>query len=249
MDGKIMVMGGETDTGKSLQSLMFEGDKRIIDTENRVQNTVNYHTKEQFLPDEMRDKLISFNIDVRNVVKLHDKTDKTKGIMKYQPDYLASYYALRDEIETALEETDQYDVLIIDSISPIRKQYCLYKWHEENPNRVQPQPVEWGRINQLARDVLEPIIHMARCEDKTVIFTVQKTDEYVNDKLNGRIMDSKDWCSYNMDLILEMYQPTIRNGREKLDKFNVLCHKSLVGRWDSEVTYKPIEDTLIENGL
>lgn len=247
-NGSIAIFGGETDGGKSLQSLLHNGSKRVLDTENRIPKTLDFHRSAGYLSDEMMDRIYNQEVDVRECMVLFENTDKSKNQIKYQPDFYSSYLKLREEIELAIEESDQFDILVIDGISPIRKQYCLAKWYVDNPDRKQPNEYDWRPINEDARQLLEPLIHLARMEDKTIIFTAQATDEYRKDVLVGRSLDTKDWCGYNVDLIVELNRPII-NGKIDLNTWVATCTKSLVGGWEMMVTHRILEDVYLEVGL
>lgn len=240
MESRIIVLGGETDSGKTFQSLIY-GEKehriRVLDTENRVKQTIDFHG-------------IDKDIDVRNILKIFTKTDKSKNQIKYQPDFLSSYHNLRNEIEIAVDETDQFDILVIDGISPVRKQYCFAKWLNDNPGRVQPKEMEWKWINQDARQLIEPLIHMSRIENKTVIFTVQSKDKYLKDKLVGRELDIKDWCGYNVDYIIELSRPRDENNDVIHDKYTANCTKSIIGSWDEDLSgMRNLYDVFLELGI
>lgn len=247
-NGLIAIYGGETDGGKSLQSLMHNGSKRILDTENRINKTIEFHKSAGYLSSEMMDRIYNQPVDVRECLVLFDTTDKSKNQIKYQPNFYESYHKLRYEIETAIDESDKYDILIIDGISPIRKQYCLAKWYVDNPDRKQPTTYDWRPINEDARQLLEPLIHLARIEDKTIIFTTQADDEYRNDRLVGRNLDAKDWCGYNVDMIVELNRPIV-GGKIELNNWVATCTKSLIGGWEENVTHRILDDVYLEVGL
>ncbi len=240
MRSRIIVLGGETDSGKTLQSLIY-GEKedrlRVIDTENRVQQTIDFHN-------------INRDIDVVNVLKTYDKTDRNKNQIKYQPDFLASYYALRDEIERSVDNTDEFDILVIDGISPIRNQYCKAKWFKDNTGRKGILPTEWGDINEDQRQLLEPLIHMSRLENKTVIFTAQMADMYRKDVLVGRQLDMKDWGNYNVDYIIELHRPVDDSGNILMNKYSANCIKSIIGSWQEDISgMRNLYDVFLELGI
>lgn len=240
MRSRIIVLGGETDSGKTLQSLIY-GEKddriRVIDTENRVQQTIEFHR-------------IDRDIKVVNVLKTYTANDKKKNQIKYQPDFLASYHALRDEIEKCLDYTSNYDVLVIDGISPVRSQYCLAKWYSDNSGRKQPTSFEWAAINEDARQLLEPLIHMSRVEHKTIIFTAQMNDKYLKDKLVGRELDMRDWGKYNVDYIIELSRPVTEDGDIIDGQYTAKCTKSIIGSWQEDISgMRNLYDVFLELGI
>lgn len=240
MQSRIIVLGGETDSGKTLQSLIY-GEKddriRVIDTENRVQQTIDFHG-------------IDRDITVVNVLKTYGKTDRKKNQIKYQPDFLASYDKLRDEIEYTVDNSDEFDTLVIDGISPIRNQYCKAKWFRDNTGRKGIMPTEWGDINEDQRQLIEPLIHMSRIERKTVILTAQMTDMYRKDVMVGRQLDVKDWGNYNVDYIIELSRPLDDSGNIIPYKYSAKCIKSIVGSWYEDLSDKRnLYDVFLELGI
>lgn len=230
MESRIIVLGGETDTGKTLQSLLYgeDSDKTVVlDTENRVNQTISFHNLQR-------------DIEVIDCMVCFDKT--TKDHFKYQPDYYSSYLKIKEEIKRLLDDTDSFDILVIDGISPLRNQYCLAKWLVEinkgkTDKRVQPQPLEWKSINEDARQLIEPLIHMSRAKQKTVIFTVQMKDKYRKKEIIGRELDEKDWAKYNVDYIIELKRPE-EDGNIIPDEYIAKCTKSIIGAWDEDLSGK-----------
>jgi hypothetical protein len=235
-----MVLGGETDTGKTLQSLKFGEDSdriRVLDTEDRVQRTIEFFNIER-------------DIDVVKVLQTFKKTDHKAGHIKYQPDYLASYDELRKQIIDSIDNSVDYDILIIDGVSPIRTQYCRANWFRDNTGRINPTQFEWGDINEYQRKLLEPLIHLSRNENKTVIFTAQMADAYKNGNMIGRQLDMRDWGSYNVDYIIELYRPFDDDNRVVDGEYYAKCSKSILGAWTEDMSNnRLLYDVFLEYGI
>jgi len=239
-NSRIIVLGGETDSGKTYQSLIYgetDDRMRVLDTENRIQQTIDFHG-------------IDRDIEVVPILQTYSKTDRSKDQIRFQPDYLSSYDTLRNEIEKAVDNCNDYDILVIDGVSPIRNQYCKAKWFRDNTGRKGIMPTEWGDINEDQRQLLESLIHMSRLENKTVIFTAQMTDMYRKDVLVGRQLDMRDWGNYNVDYIIELYRPTDDNNRPIHNKYMANCTKSIIGAWEEDISNgRNLYDVFLELGI
>jgi len=227
----IIILSGEPGSGKTDRSMLFEEPIKILDMENR----------------DERSRIRNHSDQVIEVIPMLIKNNHIK-------DYYQSYLVLKKTVDTILKSDPEFRTLVVDGISDVRGKYAKAKWFHDHPKRKNPMPEEWTEINDTTKQILEPLIDIARDENFNLIFTAQFCDEYGKvEKLNdngkviitseklGREPNVEDWQSYNMDthIILEYRKPY----------YKAVCIKSIVGCFEENITGKSLYDILIEKGV
>lgn len=227
----ILILSGEPGSGKTDRSMLFEEPIKILDMENRDQRSFDRNHSDRII----------------DVFPILVKINHVK-------DYYQSYLNLRKTIDTILKSKPDFRTLVLDGISDVRGKYAKAKWFNDHPKRKNPQPEEWTEINETTRQLLDPLIDMARDFDFHLIFTAQFCDEYgkvekqndngkivIGSEKLGREPNVEDWQAYNVDthIILEYRKP----------KYFMNCIKSIAGCWEEDITGKNLYDILIKKGV
>lgn len=243
---RIMVAAGDPGTGKSRLGMDVEEPIEFWDIENK-----NKDMQRIYYPN----KIIH-----RKDILAYDNT--------FHEDWYGTYLNLKKEIDNVVklgqEVRDKkrkdigFEWLVIDGISPIRNKCMLAKWFHDNPKRKQPNEFEWGDINDDVRNLLFPLVNMTVAGIiPNLLFTAEFQDSYENlevydDRQNkivkksvksGREPAYKDYLGYKLYTLLELYADVTKK------KYKVVCTKSIVGIWDSDVTDKSVYDVILEKGL
>lgn len=245
----IIILSGLPGDGKTWQALNgFDEVVKVLDLENRVE--------------EKRARLYSHRmIEVIECKEIYLKADKSKGIKKYDTDYLSSYYTLIKEVGNLINDPDKLGTIVIDGITDIRTKYAKSHWFELHPKRINPRAEEWGDINaDVAKNVIEPLINMCRHENINLVMTAQMKNHYIagfqesgGKMLKVSIKDGKeeafeDWQAYDVDTIINLRHPVKKN-KPVLSQYMAHCSKSPVGAWEEDITGICLYDLLLELGL
>ncbi len=227
----IIILSGEPGSGKTDRSMLFEEPVKILDMENRDQRSFDRNHSDRI-------------IDICPILMK----------VNHISDYYKSYLNLKKVIDMIVISKPEFRTLVLDGISDIRSKYAKAKWLNDHPKRKNPLPEEWAEINETTRQLLDPLIGMARDLGFHLVFTAQFCDEYgkvekqndygksiiTSEKL-GREPNVEDWQAYNVDshIILEYRKP----------KYFSNCIKSIAGCWEEDITGKNLYDILVEKGV
>lgn len=231
----IGIIYSEPGCGKTYQSLTFLETILVFDMENRVQKKID-----KFYPD----KIIA-NVEL----KLYDKN--------YNEDQIASFDAFNEEIKklVKLPKTQIPETVVIDGIGDLRD-YAHDKWCKVEKRKKAVNPGDWEGVNDLVRNALFPPINWARVHNTTLIMTAQMKDNYVvigkgddrTSSKDGRIPSFKEFCAYNVDFIVELWQPKLK-GKIRTGVYMATCIKSEIGSWEEDISGKQLYDIFIEKGM
>ncbi len=228
----IIIISGEPSTGKTWNAMQWIESITYLDLEKRGTLTIK-----QFL-----DKLI-------------DLKDLKQFTNTYRDDYYASYLAFKHEVElflkTPKEELPQ--TLVVDGISDVRNYLALAKWQHDT-GKTKPGEFTWGIINDIAKDLVSPLINMATVHGFDLVLTAQFTNDYapitvIDDRGRstrknakcGRIPATKDWQDYGVNVLVRLSTRKRRYYAEIV--------KSPVGMDEFEITGKSLYEELLERDL
>lgn len=241
----IIILSSEPGNGKTYQSMQFEEPVKILDLENR---------------NDKKLRLPILNTRLIENIKIMQFKDSDNPRDKYTEDYLKSYERFNEEVDVTLESIDLFETLVIDGISDLRNTYGKHKWLHDHPKRINLTPFEWGDINNDIKNIIKPLINMARHENKTLIMTAQMTDDYGIVKVEkdnkfinqsskkGRIPFTQDWQDYGVDFLINLFHPENTKG-VKLNQYHANFMKTPIGSWTENITDKSIYEILLEKGL
>ena len=235
---EIMVIGifySEPGAGKTKGALSFEEPIKCFDMENRCQQKID-----KYFPEKLIENLN---------LKKYDKD--------YNEDKIGSFVAFVKEVSNliALKPDDFPRTVIIDGIGDLRD-YAHEKWCKDKSRKQAMNPGDWEQINDMVRDCLFPLINWARVNNITLIMTSQMKDSYTvierdgkkESSREGRVPSHKEWIGYNVDFLVELYQPT-KNGKIVPGCYMATCLKSEAGSWAEDITGKNLYDVFIEHGM
>ena len=230
----IGILSGEPGSGKSQQSMQSEEDIIILDMENRLEEK-----RKRFFPD----RLITI-----------------KNLMKYDPyfneDQIGSFNAFIQEVKDLVKTKEPPRTVVIDGIGDLRD-FAHAKWAYDNNRKRASNPGDWEHINDLVRDTLFPLINWGRAKDVNIIFTSSMKDDYTVVERDGkkesakcgRVPAHKDWVSYNVDLLVDMWQPLNPKTGKPTGQYMATVTKSPIGTFEEEITGKSLWTVLGERGL
>lgn len=230
----IGILYGEPGTGKSIKALEAEEEILVFDMENRLKQKISkvYPDKlitllelKKYDKDYNEDKIGSFDVFVKETVKLRNIKDNFPK------------------------------TVIVDGIGDLRD-YAHEKWCKVENRKKAINPGDWSGVNDLVRDALFPLINWARVNDTHLILTAQMKDQYtVIEKVtgkesvkDGRIPSFKEFCGYNVDFLIELWQPK-EKGKIKPGCYMATCPKSEAGSWEEDITGKNLWELFIEKGI
>ncbi len=231
----IGILYSEAGCGKSFQALSFEEPLIVLDMEMRLKEKIAKYYPEKLIThlqlklydkDFNEDKIGSFNGFVKEVIKI-----------------------------TSMKSEDMPRSVVIDGIGDLRD-YAHEKWCDLNKRKHAKNPGDWSQVNDLVRDTLFPLINWARVNNIDLIMTSQMKDEYTVIKKGdetesakcGRMPSHKEFCSYNVDFLIELWQPK-RSGKIVPGEYIATCTKSEVGSWEETVSGRKLYDVFIEKGM
>lgn len=230
----IGILYGEPGTGKSIKALEAEEEILVFDMENRLKQKISKVYPDKLITllelkiydkDYNEDKIGSFNVFVKETVKLRNIKDNFPK------------------------------TVIVDGIGDLRD-YAHEKWCKVENRKKAMNPGDWSGVNDLVRDALFPLINWARVNDTHLILTAQMKDQYtVIEKItgkesvkDGRIPSFKEFCGYNVDFLIELWQPK-EKGKIKPGCYMATCSKSEAGSWEEDITGKNLWELFIEKGI
>lgn len=231
----IGILYSEPGCGKSFQSLTAEEPLLVMDMENRLKKKIAKYYPEKIIT------LLE--------LKLYDK--------EFNEDPIGSFNAFTKETKNLLKlpETELPKTVVVDGIGDLRD-YAHEVWCKAEKRKKAMNPGDWESVNNLVRNALFPLINWARVWDTNLILTAQMKDNYtvvenVNGKQSvkdGRIPSYKEYCSYNVDFIIELWQPKVK-GKIKPGSYMATCSKSESGTWETDISNKNLWDILIDKGV
>lgn len=231
----IAILYSEAGCGKTYQSLTAEEPILEYDMENRVKKKI-----EKYYPD----KLITL-------------LELKKYDAGFNEDKIESFNAFKKETINLIKlpEGEIPRTVIIDGIGDLRD-YAHAVWGKIEKRKKAMNPGDWSQVNDLVRDALFPLINWSRVHDTNLIMTAQMKDNYtvvenVNGKQSvkdGRVPSFKEFCQYNVDCIIELWQPKVK-GKIKSGSYMATCSKSEVGSWEEDISNKNLWDILIDKGM
>jgi len=231
----IGILYSEPGNGKTFQSLTTEEPIVCFDMENRVRKKIDKYYPEKAI--------------TLYELKLYDKD--------YKEDKIGSFDAFTTKVFKLLKlpESELPQSVIIDGIGDLRD-YSHQKWCKVEKRNKAMNPGDWSGVNDLVRDALFPLINWARAKNTNLILTAQMKDSYVtiekgNQKESakeGRVPSYKEFCSYNVDYIIELWQPKLK-GKIVPSQYMATCIKSEVGSWEEDISGRNIWDIFIEKGM
>lgn len=233
----IGILYSEAGSGKTYNALHFEEPIILFDMENRDQKKIDRYFSE---------KLIK-NLELK-------KYDKD-----FYEDKIGSFKAFITEREklTSSNKEDFPVTVIIDGIGELRD-YAKALWCKENNRKNETNPGDSKAINDKVRDELFPLINWARIYGINLIFTAQMRDNYsvVTDDegkkkqaKDGRIPSYKEFAAYNVDFLIELWQPKGKDGKIIPGCYKATCTKSELGSWEEEITGKNLYDIFVSKGM
>jgi len=235
MSSIIGIFYSEPGCGKTYQVLTAEEPIEYYDMENRGKKKI-----EKYYPD----KLITLH-----ELKLYDKN--------FNEDKIGSFDAFNEEIKKLikLKENEIPQTIIIDGIGDLRD-YAHEKWCKMEKRKKAMNPGDWEGVNDLVRNALFPPINWARVHKTNLLMTAQMKDNYTvvgkgDDKTSskdGRIPSFKEFCGYNVDLLIELWQPKVK-GKIMPGQYMATCSKSEAGSWEENITNKNLWSVLQEKGV
>ncbi len=245
---KQYLISGEAGTGKSLGCASFSMDGRVLylDVENKNKDLI-----EKKYPDS--------GITWIGLLKFDNE---------FQADWLKTMDALELEINAIKQKCREfrsgkitdigYDWIVIDGISPIRKECMKSRWLRDHKGRKNPMEKEWAEINDATKEFLFGVSNLAVCDFVNVVFTAEFEDEYakveqwdeksqtyklVSAKV-GRKPAFKDWIGFKMSNLIELYSDPIKGTRK------AVCPKSqMSGMWTADIKDKSLYEVILENEL
>ena len=154
------------------------------------------------------DKLLQWmNVPYAQIIQYNDM---------YEEDGIATLTRLESEIRKIIRD-NQYDLVILDGISDIRK-FAQKEWiFRDNLIRAKDgkgprsgisgeNKGAWAAINQRVMGILEPLINWSNIKKTTVMFTAQMKDSYMNDQKVGRQIAAGDWIEFDVDVKCKLYR-------------------------------------------
>lgn len=232
----IGIFYSEPGCGKTINALGFEEPIKYFDMENRCQQKID-----KYFPEKL--------IENMNLKK-YDK--------EYNEDKIGSFVAFVKEVSNliALKPDDFPRTVIIDGIGDLRD-YAHEKWCKDKSRKQAMNPGDWEAINDMVRDCLFPLINWARVNNITLIMTSQMKDNYdvverdgkKESAKAGRIASHKEWCSYNVDFLIELWQPKGKDGKIIPGCYKATCTKSEVGSWEEDITGRNLYDVFCDKGM
>jgi len=115
-----------------------------------------------------------------------------------------------------MARTDLPKTIVIDGISDLRD-YAISAWVIKNniERKAEGKPPRksigeknigaWGEVNQVVRDLLEPLINLALIENINLLMTAQFKEEWLGGDKVGYIPDLKPWMSYPIPCLFSLY--------------------------------------------
>jgi hypothetical protein len=232
----IGILFSEPGAGKTKGALTFEEPITAFDMENRMQKKIDAMFPEKLI----------------NVLQLK-KYDKD-----YNEDKISSFIAFVQEVDKLihLKPDDFPRTVIIDGIGDLRD-YAHEKWCKDKGRKQAVNPGDWEQINDMVRDSLFPLINWARVNNITLIMTSQMKDSYTvvdrdgkkESAREGRVPSHKEWCSYNVDFLVELWQPKGKDGKIIPGQYFATCSKSEVGSWSEDITGRNLYEIFLEKGM
>jgi len=235
----IGILTSEPGCGKSYAGLQWEEPIVSFDMENRLD-----------------EKIVRFfkGKQITNVPLM--KYDK-----EYNIDEIASFEAFVAEVKKLPGRKPLPKTIFIDGIGELRD-YASAKWAKVNNRKKASNPGDWEQINNMVRDVLFPMINWSRHlkltqnYDINLIFTSQLKDDYTVIERDGkkestkcgRIASHKDWISYNVDLLVDLWMPCGKNGKPD-GRYMASVIKSPIGVFEVDLTPVRTENGVIEVSL
>ena len=115
-----------------------------------------------------------------------------------------------------MTRTDLPKTIVIDGISDLRD-YAISAWviKDNEERKVQGEPPRksigeknigaWREVNQVVRDLLEPLVNLALTEDINLLLTAQFKEEWLGGDKVGYIPDLKPWMSYPIPCLFSLF--------------------------------------------
>ena len=218
--GKIIILAGREGTGKTYALLAImntilkqKPEQRcvLIDTEHKANLVKDLH-----FPD--------LAVDIEQCQQF--KIDITEG--KADLDELGTLNAIREAKVNAIKAafSGKVAAIALDSIVGLRTPLCQHEWEMENKKKAF-SPNSWMEINLKQREIIYPLMNIAKLTDVDVIITAEIGDRYeVIDKktgvsvIVGEELKLKDWASFQAVYIFELRKDT------KKGEYNIICTKS-----------------------
>jgi len=229
----IGILYSEPGCGKSYQALGFEEPLTVFDMENRLEQKINKYFPEKIIT----------NLELK------------KYDSEYQEDTIGSFNAFEKEIKNLIKNLEKPSTIVIDGIGDLRD-YAHAKWCKVEGRKHAVSPGDWLGVNDYVRKSLFPVINWARVHKINLILTAQMKDNYAvigkgddgKSVKDGRAPSYKEFCSYNVDFIIELWQPKIK-GKIKIGSYMATCIKSETGTWEEDISNKQLYEILIEKGI
>jgi hypothetical protein len=232
----IGILYSEPGCGKSYGVLGFEEPIAVFDMENRLKPKI--------------DSLFSDKLIDLYELKLYDSD--------YNEDQIGSFDAFVRKAKNIIElEPENYPrTVVIDGIGDLRD-YAHAKWAKAKNRKQAVNPGDWEQVNNLVKDTLFPLINWSRVHQINLIMTSQMKDNYTvverdgkqESAKYGRIPAHKEWAGYNVDFLIELWQPKTKQGKIIPGQYMATCVKSEVGSWEEDISGKSLYDVFIEKRL
>ena len=247
-------IAGVTGTGKTYGACKLVRDLGlravVIDFENKFKKNVKVNFGdcsdifEWYIGYVKRESSrTSFSLTKNN--KMMSCSTEALGL-KNTPDWEKSYMYLVELVEGLINRVD-YDVLIFDGASPVlRNDLGLAQWKLNNPDRDNPNPEEWGPMNDIESMFIRGGIAWAEENNKLFVLIGQMKDEYKGGKKVKDVpaLNMKQQHPIDVSLQLEKYI-----GFDKTT-YKCTCLDSPRGQWVENLTFdRHIIDVLVEKEL
>lgn len=229
MGSLILMLGGITGMGKSMQSLLYKDTvpgvkKVVIDLEDKAANT--------------------YEAMVRRELVFGDITLKSPTVIgkNCRADHIETYKKLLAIIEEIINK-NEYDVIVLDSVSYLRNNICA-DYHCAAKGKRQVGTEAWREVNDNMRDIVFTLIRYSRLKGKTLILTCHMKDEYRDGQCVGLTFDTKDDIDHACDVIIRL------NGTVLDNVYTAQCHRSNAGGWEEDISgMSPLDAILEEKGI
>jgi AAA domain len=257
----VIVIAADGGKGKTLQSSSFPEQIAFLDFE--------YPKGDKNIKSNNPDKLITIMpcreyYGYKTVCKdgkvSFESIEVPAGHKKGQIDIPSTNDTIKRTIDKVLDTSDQYETIVLDSVSDIRDVVAgvwlqeYQKTKKADRKVIGKDPSAWSAINKIVcDDILFPIINIGRIENKNIVFTSRLEDAYKvitlengkedTAKTGERIIDCQNWVTFEIDVICRL------DATEK-GKYSMYCPKTPKGVIPKmDITGLNVYDVLSEKGV
>lgn len=255
----IIILQSEAGAGKSFACCGWEEPIKYYNLEDGKEDADN--RLEQLIARYYPDRKDTIErVHLRQVYETVCTVGKVKK-EAYELDGISSikgFLAEVDKIRNA--KTIDFSTVVVDGISDLRD-YAHDLWCFEHGRQHAVNPGDWGEVNDIVQQKLQPLVNLAKRRGFHLILTAQYKDNYTKivktgkdgkkyeeSVKDGRVANYKEWEAYGVNAIIELVAEKDAT-RRPTGKYFAYCDKSLAGAWSENITNKSLFEVLEAKGV